>query len=265
MAKKPSTAVAKAEPSKTSIAIPMEDMGMGMEGATQEMFAIPFLSVLQKISPQCDEAESAYVNGAKAGMFFESVTKSLYEGERNGIQIIPCAIRRTFLRWAPRGAEGGGYKGEMTPDQVAALRESGKLVEFENRLWFPLEDGTVNTKRCDHVADTRNHYVLLIDGDTARECLLSLTSTQIKKSRQLMTLLAGKKVNGQTRPIFATLINATTARESNDKGQWNGINFTDAGDVPSIELYDAAKAFHKAVTAGKVKEQYESPVEDGEF
>lgn len=264
MAKKPSTELAEKKATQISNFIPMEDVGLGMEGATQESFAIPFLSVLQKISPQCEESDAAYIDGAKAGMLFESVSKSLFDGKK-GIDFVQCAYRRTFLRWAPRGAEGGGFKGEYAPEVVASMRESGKLVEFEGRLYFPLDDGTVNPKRCDFVADTRNHFILLLDGDTPRECLLTLTSTQIKKSKQLMTLLASKKINGNVMPTFATVIHANTALESNDKGQWHGINFADAGDIQSKELYDAAKAFHASITAGAVKATYEAPAADDKF
>lgn len=253
VAKKQSTAVVAFNP--------MEDAGAGMEGATQESFAIPFLSVLQKISPQCEETDAAYVKGAKAGQLLESVSKSLYDG-KSGVRFIQCAYRRVFLRWGPRGSDTGGFKGELAPEVVAEMRESGKLVEFEGKLWFPLEDGSVNPKRCDHVSDTRNHYVLLIAGDELKECLLSLGSTQIKKSKQLMTLLASKKIGGITMPTFATMIDATTTLETNDKGSWYGINFHDAGAVTEVELYEAAKSFHKSVVSGYVKANYEEQAAD---
>lgn len=240
---------------------PLEDAGMGMEGATHESFAIPFIGVLQKISPQCEETDTAYIEGAKAGMLFESVNKSLFDG-KDGITFVQCAYRRTFVRWGPRGGEGGGFKGEYAPEVVAAMREAGQVIEVDNKLWFPLEDGSVNPKRCDHLADTRNHYVLLLSGESPRECLLSLTSTQIKKSKVLMSMLASKKINGTTLPTFVSKIKATTALESNDKGTWHGINFDYAGQVTDKEVYDAAKAFNKSVMAGTVKASYEAPATD---
>lgn len=256
--KKPATEVATKAKTDMVAFDPMADAGLGMEGATAESFAIPFLSVLQKISPQCEETDAAYIESAKAGQLFESVSKSLFDGKK-GVDFIQCAYRRTFLRWSPRGAEGGGFKGEYAPEVVAEMRENGKLVEFEGKLWFPLEDGSVNTKRCDFVQDTRNHYLLLLTGDHPRECLMSLTSTQIKKSKMLMSMLANKKVGGVMKPTFATVVHATTAVESNDKGTWHGINFSDEGDVTDAAIYAAAKAFYKSVVAGTVKASYEAP------
>ena len=58
-----------------------EDAGAGMEGATAESFAIPFLSVLQKGSPQVDEASGVAIEGAKAVMLFENVTGKMFDGK----------------------------------------------------------------------------------------------------------------------------------------------------------------------------------------
>ena len=59
-----------AETTNTALALSAsmfaDDAGAGMEGATAESFAIPFLSVLQKGSPQVDEASGAALEGATA-------------------------------------------------------------------------------------------------------------------------------------------------------------------------------------------------------
>lgn len=238
------------------------DAGAGMEGTSSESFAIPFVSVLQKGSPQVDEASGAAIEGAKAGMFYENVTGNMFDG-KIGVQIVPCAYRRVFLRWAPKGMDGGGFKGEMAPEQVAEMRAAGKIVDLDGKLYIPLEDGTVNDRKCDRISDTRNHYVLLIDTETGawKEALLSLTSTQIKKSKMLMSALASVKVNGAngmfTPPTFANYVKMTSLPESNDKGTWFGVKFELAGQVDRPEIYAAAKAFHGSVSKGAVAAKYE--------
>ena len=243
------------------------DAGAGMEGATAESFAIPFLSVLQKGSPQVDEASGAAIEGAKAGMFFENVTGKIMDGKK-GVLIVPCAYRRVFLRWAPKGSDGGGFKGELAPEVVADMRSKGAIVEMDGRLYVPLEDGTVNDKKCDRIADTRNHYVLLVDEESGawKEALLSLTSTQIKKSKMLMSALASVKVGGAsgmiTPPTFANQVRSSSMPESNDKGTWFGIKFELAGQVTRPEIYAAAKAFHASVAKGSVTAKYEEAEEN---
>ena len=267
MAKKPTTQVATRATTEVATAAAPIDFskyaGLGMENATQESFAIPFLGVLQKISPQCEETDAAYIPGAKAGQMFESVSKVLFDGKK-GVEFVQCHYRRTFLRWAPRGTEGGGFKGEIAPEVVSAMREDGRLVEFENKLWFPLEDGTVNPKRCDFAADTRNHYLILLTEDGPRECLLSLASTQIKKSKALMTALNQQMEGSIKLPTFATIVRATTALESNDKGQWHGINFNLEGRLTDPKVMEMAVNFYKAISAGTVKASYDTDVHSGD-
>lgn len=271
--KPPSTEVAETQKTSTALAIAEADFaadaGAGMEGATAESFAIPFLGVLQKTSPQVDEAVGEYIDGARPGMFLENVTGTLFDG-KVGVTIIPCAYRRVFLRWGPRNGEGAGFKGELLPEVVAQMRADGKIVDLDGKLFFPLADGTVNPDKCDRVADTRNHYVLLVDEKTGAwtQALQSLVSTQIKKSKMLMSALASVKLSGPsgmyTPPTFANQVKVTTIPESNDKGTWHGVKFELVGRVTRPELYAAAKAFHASVAKGTVEVKYENaePVGD---
>lgn len=233
------------------------DAGGGMEGASQDSFAIPFLSVLQKGSPQVDEASGVAIEGARGGMLFETVSGKLISG-KDGAVLVPCAYRRVFLRWGAKDAQGG-FKGEVSPDDIAQMRADKKIIEMDGRLYAPLEDGSVNEKKCDRFSDTRNHYCMLIDPDTGgyTPVLLSLTSTQIKKSKVLMSLLAGTKLTNAdgtyyTPPTFACKVRLTTVPESNDKGTWHGVKFEAAGFVDRADVYEAAKAFNKSVSKGAV-------------
>ena len=235
------------------------DAGAGMEGATVESFAIPFLNVLQKGSPQVDETSGAAIPGAKAGMLFESISGQMIDG-KTGLTIVPCAYRRVFLHWS----ESKGFQGEMLPEEVAKLRASGSIVEHKNRLYMPEKKGDeIDPEETDRIADARNHYVMIIDSKTGawRQALISLGSTQIKKSRALMTALASVKMelsgNLITPATFANLVKVTTVPESNDKGTWLGWKFELTGFVTSPELYAAAKHFHKSVVEGQVKARYE--------
>lgn len=253
------TAVAVQQGGALAVGVPdfAADAGRGMEGATSESYAIPFLNVLQKGSPQVDEASGVAIEGAKAGMLFETVTQKMIDGKVGAI-FIPCAYKRVFIQWGPREGAGQGFKGEHSPETVAQMRADGKIKELDGKLLLPMTDGSLHEKKCDRFSDTRNHYGLLLDTTTgiASPVLLSLTSTQIKKSKMLMSLLAGVKVKGSagmfTPPTFANLVKVTSLPESNDKGTWYGVKFELAGPVATADLYQAAKAFHLSVTEGQV-------------
>jgi hypothetical protein len=247
-----------------------EDAGAGMEGATQESFAIPFLIVLQKGSPQVDEASGVAIPGARQGMLYNTVTGAMRDPKVAPVQIIPCAYKRTFIRWAPRGTQGGSFKGELTDQQVAEMRQKGEIVEMDRKLYIPLPDGSVDPKKCDRINDTRNHFVIVIDedGQGYQQAMISLASTQIKKSRNLMSALHSVKKMHPTNkmlfqpPTFANIVNVGSQPESNDQGSWMGITFALSGEVRRRDLYEAAKAFADSVKSGAVETNYSNLAEE---
>jgi hypothetical protein len=199
------------------------------------------------MSPQCKKSDGAYIKGAEEGMLYNSVTQEVFSGEA-GVIVIPCYFKRSFIKWAPRDS-GGGFKGELMPSdpQVAAGRvdNDGRLIDAEGNL----------------LADTRAHYVLVLDGKGGYQpVVISLASSQIKKSRQWMARMQGVKmqrIDGThfTPAMFSHQYKITTVPESNDKGSWFGLKVETLGAVESAELYQAAKAFRDAVSSGEVKEQ----------
>ena len=229
------------------------DAGAGLEGADRESYAIPFLAVLQPLSPQVAEET---IKGAKAGMLINTVTNDLFER----VVVIPCAFQRRWVRWAPRDT-GGGYKGEFNAAEIEELRRTGKVKELDGRLFFPLEDGTVNDKKCDRLSDTRNHYVMMMASEKSELCapaVLALTSTGIKRSKNLLSRIESIKLRRPsdgslyTAPSFSHMYEVTTVKESNDKGTWWSPEIVPVGPVTRRELYEMAKAFHAQVTKGQV-------------
>ena len=245
----------------TAVALPAidysADSGGGMEGADAASFAIPFLAVVQKTSPICDEADGAYDPNAKPGMLLNTVTRTLHDG-KTGIILLPAHYQRRFLRWGPKGTPGSGFKGEMMPEDAAELERQERVVNIDGKVYFPLDDGTVNVKTCDRLADVRNHFCIL-EG-SGENVLLSLGSTQIKKSKALMSMLAAVKVvtpTGRvTPPTWANRVRIQTVLEQNDQGSWHGVKFTLEGLTGSHADFTAAREFHQSLlkgTAGEVR------------
>lgn len=226
--------------------------GAGFEGADEDTYAIPFMRVLQSGSPQCKRSAGEYIQGAQEGMILNSVTNELWDGDA-GIEIVPCAFARVYTHWRPMDS-GGGFLGEVPVDDELVsqgTREGGKLV---------LDDGT-------ELVDTRKHYVLVLREDGGWDpVLINMSSTQIKKSRQLMTRLRNLKLrNSQGRlftpPMFANVVRLRTAGESNDQGSWFGwqVDFStlrqlNPSDPAEGETFQAAKDFAEAFKTGQVKE-----------
>ena len=77
------------------------DAFSGLENISQDDLATPRLKVLMQLSPELEDLE-----GAKAGMIYNTVTNELYDGVA-GIRVLPCAYQRQYVEWADRGQGSG--------------------------------------------------------------------------------------------------------------------------------------------------------------
>lgn len=262
---KKKTEVAKAKDAQNkqlAAADAFEEMdAVGFEEADADAYAIPFLAILQSNSPQCKRSEGEYIKGAEEGMLFNTVTRDIYNGD-DGLEIVPVHYQRVFAHWVPRD-EGGGFLGEMSVDDPRiqeAEREGSRLVD---------KDGN-------YIVDTRKHYVIVKKPDGEFEpMLITMSSTQLKKSRQIMTRLRNLKLRNSsgklfTPPMFASFFKMVTVPESNKEGSWYGwkpewdtLQQLDLQNDSDAELFQAAKDFREAILGGLVQEQQpEAPAQD---
>ena len=211
------------------------DANVGLEKMTASDLAIPFISLIQKTSPQIEE-----IDGAKPGMIFNSVTNKLYKE----ITVLPCGYKRAFVEWKPR-EKGGGYVGEHTPDSELAGKprnDRGEVV---------LENGNI-------LVETAYQFILLIDGNNAETAVISMSSTQLKKARRWNSMMMGFKVphpNGTmvTPASFSHMYKISSVQEKNDKGSWHGWNIEIMGPVKDTNQYQMAKTFAGGVKNNDVK------------
>ena len=243
-----------------------EDSGAGTEGADKSSFAIPFISILQALSPQV--AGETPMEGAKAGKFFNNITNEIFDH----VEFIPCAFQRRFIRWA---ANRGGFKGDHSPIDV----ETGRLVgmsEHGGRYLMDVPAGqpvfdASGRPLYDELSDTRNHFVLYktVTGSW-QPAIISLSSTQIKKSKRLMSLVTGVEVinkagKAYNPPSFSHVYVAKPTFEKNAKGSWWGFEFSVVRPLQGheVDLYAKAKAFNKSVIDGVVKA--EPPLDGSDY
>lgn len=208
----------------------------GMQGADREAFAIPFLQILQKMSPQLDKNNPQYIRGAEEGNILNTANGEVYDGEE-GILVMPVEYKRSFTAWTIR-EKGGGFKGEYTPGDPIIMTAKR---DVKNRDILP--DGATQ------ISDTRLHGVILLAGDTPTPALVSLTSTSIKKSKRWMTQMQERQKEDGL-PTFAHVYKLTTVAERNDQGSWMGWKIEPAGDVSDQDHVDSAVSFFKALQTG---------------
>lgn len=259
-----------------------QDAGGGFESADRDAYAVPFISILQSGSPQVKRSDGAYIKGAEEGMFYNSVTQEVQSGEEvvsegdrkgkpGGLLVVPCYYKRSFTRWAPRDS-GGGLRGEYSPSDPILTQcrgEGGSEVGFGGRL-LPDKEGKFHPKSSDMLNDTRTHYVLVLrdkegkfattleDVDGFSPAVISVTSTQIRKSRLWMSKMNDLKLKRQdgtlfTPPMFSHVYALTTVPEQNDQGSWYGWRIETLEQLARVDIYSAARDFRNAIKAGEVK------------
>ena len=217
----------------------------GFSEMGQDDFALPFLRLLTNTSPEVGDVE-----GAMPGMIYNTVTGQLYDGKK-GITVIPCAYVRQYIEWAPRGS-GSGAPINIYPATSDILsrthREPGDNKDY-------LDNGN-------YIENTANHYVMIVNDDGIPEpALITMKSTQLKKSRKWNSMMMSTKAMGKngpfTPPMFSQLYRLSTQAESNDKGKWFGWEVERIGAIEDMALYGAAKAFNASVGSGDVKVKHQ--------
>jgi hypothetical protein len=121
------------------------------------------------------------------------------------------------------------------------------------------------------IVATAYHYILIVNPVTGdySEGVMAFTSTQLKKSRKWNSIMAGLKLTKKdgirfTPPMFSHLYHITTQPESNDLGSWSGWKIDLYSQVPTMELYSAAKKFSADITKGLVKLAPPTPIDNEE-
>ncbi|MCI0559216.1 MAG: hypothetical protein MN733_12035, partial [Nitrososphaera sp.] len=83
-------------------------LGAGLEGIGSNDVAIPYLSIIQALSPQYKKGPHR-IEGAEEGDIYNSLTKHLVRGNI-GLTVIPCVYQKRFVEWVPRSIGGGFVK-----------------------------------------------------------------------------------------------------------------------------------------------------------
>jgi|TARA_B100000900_G_scaffold408952_1_gene424050 hypothetical protein len=231
-----------------------ETAGEGASFDSSEM-QIPFVRILQAMSPQLSKKKPEFIDGASQGDLFNTVTNQYWEGEE-GVTVIPCYQTTKYLEFVPR-EQGGGFQGEIPandPVLTKTTREGSKEI---------LPNGHELVK-------SDQHYCLVVDGDGSfQPTVIDMKSSQLKVSRRWKTQIAMQKVKHPktgamvTPAVYATMWKLSTTEETNDQGTWGNYQVSKVNLVNSRDLLQEAKAFRESIMAGEVKAVKEPDTHDG--
>jgi len=218
-----------------------DDSNDGLEDFDSSDFLVPYLSILQKLSPEVDDTQERYVEGAKVRQIINKTTGKLYDGEK-GIKLIVCA-KHKFLD-------------EMTDEQDSQFvarhnfdSEAGKLARWQEKRRV-LPNGNI-------IQEVYAYYVLILDDDgkVIDKAVISLKSTGVKVAKKFNSVLSSY---GQTlkAPIYGLVYLASTVLQTAKKNTWWQWDFGSkpiAALNPTSDAYPAAKEFREFAESLRVK------------
>ena len=243
--------------------------GAGLENVTMNDQSPPWLRALQALSAQLKKSKPEYIEGAKAGMFFNTATQQVFDGEE-GLILIPCHFEKRYLEYtAKKEGEQSKFVADhgTNSDVIADLKK-------EKFSWITAEGNVIS--------EVATYYVLQYDEKTGgvTRAILSMPSSHAGKSRKWMSLITNReipKLDGTpgtfTPPIFFTAYRATIVAETNGDNDWFTYKMVPYSDLVKVEkgqlvanikngdlVLEAAVKFNDLISKGQIEVQ--QPAED---
>ena len=229
----------KKEGGLPSTALYEGDAHAGFENVNTTSLALPILKLLQNGSGEAQKRNQNYVEGAEPGMFLNTVTKKLYDGAK-GIEVIPCHYKLEYQEWADFGTGSG------RPENIFDAN-SDILSKTKN------ENGKDRLENGNYIQTVGQHYVLIREGNSTENALISMSSSQGKVSRKWNSMMMSITLDGKngpyTPPSFSHKYKLTSVLNSGKGNQWYGFNVTQVGPVEEPALYERAKKFYTSLAS----------------
>lgn len=201
--------------------------------------SLPFLRVLQGLSPQLNRDNPAYLKGATAGDIALTVLDRYWERD-DGVIVVFCHYTRVFVEWRPPEMGGGLINVYKAEDPIVGSAQRG-------------DKGTLLLENGNSLVETAYHAVLVeVDGKWV-QAVMPLKSTMLKISKKLNNVLTSLEVsdgkgNFLQAPRWYMKFKMTTTNETRMGNTWAVPSFEKAGPVDA-DTYRQAKAW--AIAANK--------------
>lgn len=173
-----STAVAASAVSPERLARMQASAGASAKQLTATDYALPFLKILQGLSPELERTNSAFIPGASIGDLVNSVTRELYQGDK-GVRIVRCNFAKKFIEWRPRETGGGLVKISATKAEAEAAKTPNAGPVFNPKI----DTEIIETAEIGCLIETSAGWLPII---------LAWTKTKLKVARLWATRWGGE-------------------------------------------------------------------------
>lgn len=220
------------------------DAGAGTSDIGLGDMTLPYLSLLESLSPQVKKSNPGYLEGAEPGLIVNTLSKELH----SKVKVVPCFYEKKEVEWVPR-SKGGGYIGDHELGSAAAslVKMGGK--DGKERI---LPNGNI-------LVETAYFYVLVIPEEGLPfVATIAMSKSRLKSARNWTTLiknsvLPAKDGGFYTPPIFSQVYSLTSLNVVKGEGDYFIWDVTNLGPITEPEIYLAAKQVNEAASKGLIR------------
>lgn len=180
----------------------------GFEALGIDTMAVPFLKVLNALSPELNEDNKEYIKGAKQGDVINSITKTNYG---RSFDFVVLQLDHMFVEWQPNR---GGFVGYHTPQEAIQLA----VDKTKFGKWLTMDGNELQ--------ETYMYYLLIVGHEHEGVVIFSADSADIKNAKKLNTLLMNQRFADNSKaPPFCQVYTATSSKMVNEKGTWYALDY----------------------------------------
>jgi hypothetical protein len=230
-----------------SVALFGNDLQKGFENMTQDDMALPFIRILGQLSPQVTDGDSKFIDGAKPGMIYNTVTNDLFDGKK-GIRVIPCYYKKDYPEWSDRGDGPGAPVATHSPGSpvIQTGKRDGSKIRLPNG---------------NYLEETAYYYVMVENKQGGYSpALITMKSTQLSVSKKWNSMMKSVQIDDgkggfAVPPMHGVVYTLQSNLQKNDKGSWYGwvVNMDRIMGQKDKTLYLNAKDFSGNVSKGNVQ------------
>lgn len=229
--------------------------GAGLESVRPEDLAMPMFRLLQSLSPETKKSDSAYVQGASEGQWYDTVGRAVYDS----IIFVPARYVTHFIEWKSR-KDGGGL-----------VANHGSDRSILDRCTRDPETGRDITPDGHEIVSTATWYGIVVSGTIEgrevplnKQAVITLSGTQQKISRKWVSDAASLKLTAKdgrmfTPPLFSMSYKLSSTPTKNEFGSWSLIAFERAGWV--LDLDNGKDLFANAQEFSRVAQDMQPQVQ----
>ena len=211
-----------------------EDAGQGVSSRQEDKF-YPLMGVLQKLSPQVDPDNAAYLEGARAGSIHLRNFEPPIVNGNEGVIVQPVYMYEEWVEWGPRERGGGMVS------RFLKRPEGARCLDKTKNRWMLGEN---------NLQETRMWVLNMYPHGSAAPItfILPCQSTLNTFARGWMTALGQQfEPGGTVSPLWRYMWKLVTKKRVNPQGEWYTFAAERLERVEDTARYQAGKNLNLVV------------------